>query len=381
MTLLGPWTFGLGIFYPPYLTFMRNMEFFNFSYSFFLTLIIWITNLVVFMGYWYYEWDSFNVGFLFLAGIATITRAANIASKYATFSPLYRRRLMNYDLSREEREKYFLLGGWSNQDLTFAEDEILHCMKRRNIDESTFKLSFIVKPSEDVDELLNDIRCQNQQSGEIDAQTSFGSSVYFDCKSLFYGLVKIHMQRERGDWVFMLAIIAGFVWGLGPGIGRSLRNQMFYGNDEIEILVWFAGMLVYSMLMILASVFFLTAWNDLDRVNYIMGQLSQMYSPDKIMTITEGKVYPTINLADAVSLRGWMDLRKVLVGYGARYFNRHELFTNILLAFIAICGFGIFTFDTFGINISEREQTVCQVVLYFTVVIYGAMFIVLTRNE
>lgn len=189
------------------------------------------------------------------------------------------------------------------------------------------------------------------------------------------------MQRERGDWVFMIAIIAGFIWGLAPGIGRSLRNQMFYGNDEIEILVWFFAMIVYSLLMVLVSVFFLTAWNDLDRVNYIMGQLSQMYSPDKVMTITEGKVYPTINLADAVSLRGWMDLRKVLVGYGARYFNRHELFTNVLLAIIAISAFGIFTFDTFGIDITDREKTVCQVVFYFTVIIYGAMFIVLTRNE
>lgn len=194
MTLLGPWTFGLGVFYWPYLTYMRNMEFFNFSWSFGLSILIWFTNLMVFLCYWFYEFESFNIGFLLLASIAIITRSANISAKYATFSGLYRRRLMHYDLSSKERSRYQLLGGWSNQELTFAEDEILNAMNRRNIDDSTFKLSFIVEPSAKVVEMLNDIRAENQQSGETNEVTPYGASTYYDCKSLMFGLIKNHQK-------------------------------------------------------------------------------------------------------------------------------------------------------------------------------------------
>jgi len=378
MTLLGPWTFGLGIVYPKYLVLMKNMEFFSCSYPFWITMIIWVTNMLVFFGYWYYEYDSFNVGFICLAGVAILTRAANIASKYATFSPRYRRRLMNYDLSRYERERYFLLGGWGDQQLTFAEDEILNAMLRQNIDDSTFKLSFIVKPSEHVEDLLSDIKCMNQRTGETNTDTSFGSSMYYDCKGLLYGLIKDHMGDDRGDYVFMVSIIAGFIWGLTPGYGRVVRNRFFYGEDEIEIIVWFLGMIVYSMLMILICVFFVTAYFDNARIVDMMEQLSQMYSPDKILNIEE-KLFPTINLADAISLQGWMNMRNIILDYGARYTNRHKIFYSIILAFLVSCSFGIFTFDIFEIDISSQEKTVVQTVLFGTVIIYGAMFVALTR--
>lgn len=380
MTILGPWTFAVGVFYWPYLTLMGNMEFISFSWSFVVSMVIWFTNIMVFLCYWYYRFDSFNVGFLSLALIAIVSRAVNISAKYATFSALYRRRLMNYDLSSKERARYQLLGGWSNQDLTFAEDEILNSMMRRNIDDSTFKLSFIIEPSEKVIEMLNDVRALNQQSGETNAEAPFASSTYYDCKSLLFGLIKHHQRREQGDWQYMLAIIAGLLWGLSPGVGRSIRNQFFYGEDEIEILVWLGGMIVYSMIMIIICVMFVTAYLDLDRVVDLKEQLSQMYTPEKMLEI-EDKVFPTINLADAVSLQGWMSMRRVLVTYGSRYLNRHKIFSIMLLSIFAVCSAGIFTFETFGIEISDRERTVAQTVFYFTAILYGFMFLALLRQQ
>lgn len=72
----------------------------------------------------------------------------------------------------------------------------------------------------------------------------------------------------------------------------------------------------------------------------------------------EQKVYPTINLADAVSLQGWMSMRRVMVTYGERYTNRHRIFSIVILAIFALCTAGIFTFEVFGVEISAREMTV-----------------------
>ena len=66
-----------------------------------------------------------------------------------------------------------------------------------------------------------------------------------------------------------------------------------------------------------------------------------MISCQKILTYKEPKLLPTINITDQLSLNTWLDLRKLAVDYGRKYFKRHEIFTPVLfiLAILSFIGF------------------------------------------
>lgn len=66
-----------------------------------------------------------------------------------------------------------------------------------------------------------------------------------------------------------------------------------------------------------------------------------MISCQKILTYKEPKLLPTINITDQLSLNTWLDLRKLAVDYGRKYFRRHEIFTPVLfiLGILSFIGF------------------------------------------
>jgi hypothetical protein len=55
-----------------------------------------------------------------------------------------------------------------------------------------------------------------------------------------------------------------------------------------------------------------------------------MISPKKLITYTEPKLLPTINITDQLSLNTWLDLRKLAVDYGRKFFYRHEIFLPVV---------------------------------------------------
>jgi len=279
----------------------------------------------------------------------------------------------------EEIRDRLLLGGWSNQEHHFAETEIYNTMMRRNIDDSTFKLAFIVPPSEKSQDLLNDVKHENQAMGETNIHVDFMDSDYYDCKSILFGMIKYHMNTQKKDWVFMVFIFLGIVWGLSPGLARTMVGLTFAGNDELEVVIFFLGMLFYILMMIFISVFFITAYFDYDRVVFCLEQLSQMYSPDNLTHIKE-KIMPTINLADAVSLQGWINIRKVLLSYGAPYFNRHKIFVPVILAVSGFSCLGVFTISAMNFDYTNEEIVRIQFPLAFTFVLFGGMFMMLLRK-
>ena len=378
MSVMGPfiWIF---IAYPPYLKLMSNMEFFALSKKYFLSLVIWVCNIMVLLCHFYWGYSAIDYGYFALPLVVIGVRAANIAARYATFTPKYRNRLLGTFVQQEEINQHLLLGGWSNQVHHFAENEIFNAMMRRSIDDSTFKLAFIVEPSERAQQLLDDVKSQNQAMGEIRIETDFGSTAYYDCKTIIYTLIRYHMKVKKRDWVFVVFIFFSMLWGTSPGISRVVADLNFAGSEVVEIVTFIGAMVFYTLLMIFVTIFFITAYFDYDRVVFGLEQLSQMYSPDNLTQIQD-KILPTINLADAVSLQGWINMRKVLIEYGKPFFNRHKIFVPTILGVAILSAVGVFTLSAFTMGLTEEERFRIQGPLSFTFLLFGLMFLLLVRK-
>jgi hypothetical protein len=359
------------------------MEFFGTSSSYALSILIWVANFMILWCRFYWKYDSFDNGYFFVPVVALLVRSASIAAKYASFSPRYRARLRGIVVPEEERREQFMLGGWSNQDHHFAESELYNAIQRRVVDDATFRISFMEQPSPAAIEFLDEVKHNNQAIGENRVHTAIGATTYFDCKSVLYALINYHEKTRKRDWIFMVFIIFGIILGFSSGITRAVLTEEFAGKDEVEVMFFYFGMILYTMLCIFINVFFITAYMDYDRVVFCMNQLSQMYSPDNLTSIDE-KIFPTINLADAVSLQSWISMRKVLMSYGKPYFNRHQIFTTMLLAIGVISGALLLskTFLAEQFEISSTDAALFKLVgpLSFIFLFYGMMFLFIARK-
>ena len=87
--------------------------------------------------------------------------------------------------------------------------------------------------------------------------------------------------------------------------------------------------------------FYKQAIIDIERKFWIMKQLSLIISP-RSMQSKWTKFLPTICLLDPVSLRAWLNIRRIGLDYGRKYFYRHELFLPVTLLLMSLNIIGCF---------------------------------------
>lgn len=200
---------------------------------------------------------------------------------------------------------------------------------------------------------------------------------------MLYSLTNYHEKTMRRDWVFMVYIVFGLLQAFSTGWSRALAELPFAGTEGLEVLFFYIGCILYSLICIYINIFFLTAYYDYDRVAFTLEQLSQMYSPDNLANVEE-KVFPTINLADAVSLNSWINMRKVVMRYGEMYFNRHKIFASLLLLVTVVSGIFIFYCSWFASSLTWNNvpQGTFLMVGPATIIFlfYGKMFLFLVRK-
>jgi hypothetical protein len=78
--------------------------------------------------------------------------------------------------------------------------------------------------------------------------------------------------------------------------------------------------------------FFIVAVRDMRRRGYILDQLGQYLSPKKLVSSSKEKLLPTINILDQVTMHTWMNVRKLSIDYGKKYFYRHEIFLPVMFS-------------------------------------------------
>jgi hypothetical protein len=111
-------------------------------------------------------------------------------------------------------------------------------------------------------------------------------------------------------------------------------------------------LIIFSTLVFLAG-----GVRDMKRRAFILNQLGQYLSPKKLERYKNKKLLPTINILDQVSLRTWLDLRKLSIDYGNKYFFRHEIFMHVVFGLGVICLFALFLIVSKIVDMGDSEDT------------------------
>ena len=382
--VLGPFIYLASLFHWPYFNFFNNMEFFACSNSFFLSSLFWLFHLLAWLGHFYFRWDSFDFGFLSLFLVVLLARCSVIAAKYATFTADYRRRYIYRSLSPDERRSWLMVKFWAKSDPIFVEEQIELALRRLFIDRSTFKVSFIEHCSDELHYLLKTppltkhfaslAVCEEHR----EFKTPYDLHIYYDCKAILYQLIQNHFKQRQNVFIMPFFLVLSLVWTCFPGFARLETGLSFLGDSFWEQLLYLLSMLVCALFFSIAVLFFRQAYMDYDRINYMLRQLTQMFSPTKLPHISE-KFCPTINLVDVVSLQSWLSMRKLVHNYGVNFHNRHKIYIPMCLALASCCGLLVVFCDRVFPHLDRNQLFRLQCPLAVTYVIFGLKFVVLVR--
>ena len=289
-----------------------------------------------------------------------IARAAPIAGKYGTYPRNKIEHLKKNKLTIKEIMLELMLVGWLVQKPEVIAIEIDASMKRNEIDDTIFMLSFMSSVRSTTEQKLIEISKKHKQYYETHKTKDFRRCVqsgkeivYYDAKLIFEYMIREFNANDKtkASWKLMLIVIFSVSYGLSPGIFRAVIGQTFHGEGALSISAFYLNALSSTFLIFTAFMFYTGARLDMKRRSYILRQLGQMISPKKNLSYqNEKKLFPTLNLTDQLSLNTWLDLRKMSVDYGRKYFFRHEIFFPVvffmgLVSFIAAFVLLIFEFD------------------------------------
>ena len=379
----GPFIYVAAFFYWPYFKMFGNMGFLDGKgFHYWLWLCLWIMNWVCIYCHYDREYNSITYNFIVMMYFLTLVRSITVASKYATFSRDYRRRLLKRYVSSEERAKFQLMGAWNDQNNHVIKRELDFSLRRKMIDVATFKVSFIDPPSYIIANSLNDNTvfpeyCKNHAAYKIPGKEA--CIQYYDCRAIMYNLLSMHTKYRTSGILMYVGVAASVLWMLLPGLTRLLVGFNFCGYGWNEILVFFLVSLSFFLIFYLGFAFFRRTYLDLDRIDFLNKQLSQMLSPTKIPTIPN-KIFPTINLADPISLQSWLNMRRIAFDYGVNFTNRHKIFVTMCYMFTFVS----FLLIAFKAVIFQKtpgdEMTMAMLVLLYIIIVYGAMTVALARK-
>ena len=164
------------------------------------------------------------------------------------------------------------------------------------------------------------------------------------------------------------AVGYGVMWGFMQVGIKLLYGSKFHGDDSIEIAIQYLDMLVATILFYWQFMFYKQAIIDIERKFWIMKQLSLIISP-RSMQSKWTKFLPTICLLDPVSLRAWLNIRRIGLDYGRKYFYRHEVFLPVTLLLMSLNIIGCFAIflllksDWTEIQISRMKQLLVSMMI------------------
>ena len=319
---------------------MYNLQFavrnsVSFYWQNFLFLISVFFYYVIFLG----ESKVGDVNSIALILISYIVRASSIAGKYATYSAEKIKYIKTKKLTYKEIEAELMLIGWFQQKPFVVEREIDVSMKRQEIDECLFRINFIApinRNTEDNFKAIVESHPEYYATHEIKEYkkcSEDGKEIwYYDARLIIEYFIKEFNKRDKTFTIkkFFIYLSLSFVYGMSPGLVRVFYGQTFHGENVTAILAFYLNSFSSGFLILTAIMFFISGQIDMRRRSFILRQLGQMISPKKIISYKEDKLLPTINLTDQLSLNTWLELRKITMDYGRRYFQRHEIFLPVI---------------------------------------------------
>ena len=271
--ILGPLIILVAILNPfSYPRLFVNMGFYSLNGANLVAHMFWFGNVMTIICIFFFEYKTFDYGVAILALLILVLRSLTIAAKYGTFTSEQRSQFTSKILTKKEKDAFLMLNYWSEQDVVSSETELSRAINRLHLDNSTLMVNFFTQPSEkalkEIQKFQNLKFVKNQENAR---DTSFGK--YIDCKSILLYLSKEH-EKGKKDWIFMLCLALSWLWVCSPGLGRKTLGASFMATREYESISFGIITVVYTLMMLISMLFFVTAFFDFGRMAFFMNQLS-----------------------------------------------------------------------------------------------------------
>ena len=381
--LLGP----LMALYPLFFCFKKNrylihnLSFLNLSPPFVMQTVGW----AIFSWMYYLFWTGSKIAdfnALFMMFVKVSFRSSSIAGKYATYDPKLVQKVKNVRLTVKDHFSEFMVTGWFLQSDRTILQQIDDAMKRNEIDLPRFRLCFITNLSEEAGLAIFDIMQKQKKEGfgemRIKKLRVQGKALdYYDGRAVLQFVIEsFNKESKKSTFLTILGAIlltCPFYCLVGP----FLRHR--YGQTVVGVTwkekVGFYGFSAEVFFLTASFIFFLVCGiQDMKRKRSLLAQLGQIISPKKLSKYPQKKILPTINLADRLSLRAWLDLRRVAVDYGAKYFFRHQIFLPVILLF-SVLSFALgVVFLLFNLSVSADLETELKKFSIFLLMNSGYLF-------
>lgn len=320
---------------------MINFSFFRLDIPMLSQTIFWLSFISVSSAQLLFKEQITNWASFMTIVMASITRASNVSAKYATFPAKQFQKYREKILPPDEIRGDFLLGKWASQKPETIEIETMNALQRNGFDMSIFRMSFLSRVNPNMQKIMDDMHSELALSPEPKTTVMLQCSKvkdYYWGVSIFYALVEHYNRNKKtGFYIFRLFAVP-IIAGLAPLWAKLILSLPLKNPDNrLDTAIFYFNLLPSTFLFLLTMFFFNQARIDINRMNFIMHQLSHLISTQKKSNELI-KVLPTVNFLEELSLNSWKIMRRITIDYGKKYFYRHELYLPVIFM-LAVFGF------------------------------------------
>lgn len=347
--ILGPFINVFGLFSQKLRTFFHNMGFgCNPATTVVMQSWYWLTTISIVVGFAISKlsddmWPAIDSTLVKAALTASIIRTTSIAGKYATFPKRLFQKYSNIVLLPSERQQEFMLAAWKSQSSEIKILELLHSSERLELDTSLFFIAFFARVNKDSIAHFEKIQQEREDQDTCCFEVTNGNNKgkYMKGEYVLQSIIDAYNEKLRENKHWVIGFLLGILWGFSHLYLRVFFGEPFHGNSILEVSLQYNTVIEASMLVGVQYFFYRLAIVDVNRKLFIMTQMSLMMSP-KSMNREATKLFPTINLIDGTSLISWLNMRRLGLDYGKKYFFRHEIFLPVTLILMLLMLLGYF---------------------------------------
>ncbi|KRX01123.1 hypothetical protein PPERSA_08224 [Pseudocohnilembus persalinus] len=234
-------------------------------------------------------------------------------------------------ISSKQLSREYLFADWQNQTNFIIEQQLEKAILNQEVESTSFYFKFLQEiPENQFKYLLNP-----------KAKSFFNETynIHIDLKQYAYGpnlarqIIKAAAYAHKGK-LFYFIIIGAFI-----RLSVSLTITFMLGDKDLHNL---GGLFIGTIVFIFSQFFqimtfmemflyMLNGVREMNRKIFFNQQLSYLISTQKIEDHEYRKIFPSLNLANDMSLRNWFKLRAILKDYGSKYFKRFEYLLSIIV--------------------------------------------------
>jgi hypothetical protein len=183
-------------------------------------------------------------------------------------------------------------------------------------------------------------------------------------------LIRLHRDQNKSGSMHLKILI--IVLSIRFAIFILLNEYVFgigwMGKGIAGITFTIIGQFFYNITLLINVLFLRFSISNLKRKKFFMIQLTYLLSLSKNQQFEGWKIMPSINFLCPVSMKSWLNLRKILIDYGKGYDIRNNLNVSIFFLIYLLIG----TYTTLGyLGILKIDQN-SFILIYFDIALIFA---------